>query len=81
QSFISHGLYDHLLELAGVFLVWYSFWHIKSPHLLVLYHMSNKWGAVHSRSEGLYYTDSFFNKPFGIIPLPGNRSESEGFSI
>ncbi|MBR3297635.1 MAG: hypothetical protein IKI64_00370, partial [Clostridia bacterium] len=46
QSFISHGLYDHLLELAGVFLVWYSFWHIKSPHLLVLYHMSNKWGAV-----------------------------------
>ncbi|MBQ4426288.1 MAG: hypothetical protein II881_00855, partial [Oscillospiraceae bacterium] len=32
------GLYDFLLKFACVFLVRYSFQHITTPHLLVVYH-------------------------------------------
>lgn len=49
HSFFLHGFNNHLLEFTCVFLVRYPFRHIKSPHLLTVYHMSDKWVADHIR--------------------------------
>lgn len=49
HSFFLHGFNNHLFEFTCVFLVRYPFRHIKSPHLLTVYHMSDKWGADHIR--------------------------------
>ena len=49
HSFFLHGFNNHLLEFTCVFLVRYPFRHIKLPHLLTVYHMSDKWGADHIR--------------------------------
>ena len=47
QMFFFHGFYNHSLELRRISLVWYSFWHNKTPHLLdSISYLSNKWGAV-----------------------------------
>ena len=58
QIFFFYGFYNHSLELRRISFVWYSFWHNKSPHLLdSISYLSNKWGAVHQRTE---YTDEEF---------------------
>ena len=39
---------------------------MKSPHLLALYHMSNKWGAVQSDSR---YFDNISDNCFRFLPF------------
>ena len=48
RFFFLHGFRDRLLEVRCVSFVRYSLWHKNHPICQTVYHMSDKWGAVHT---------------------------------
>ena len=48
RFFFLHGFRDRLLEVRRVSFVRYSLWHKNHPICQTVYHMSDKWGAVHT---------------------------------